>query len=227
MKFNLDLDDLERYVFKLLAHYIPDGYAPNASVKRLFAQAINRLENCFKHIKRRYYYHDGNVVFDYLHADHMASLLYFFSNTVWRETGDTELPVRLSYLNKILHGLDLFYSVDMPDIFMLVHPVGTVLGHANYQNYLVIYQNCTVGALTDSYPHFGAGTILYSRTSVLGDCRLGDNVVLAANSMIINIDVPPSTTVVGQYPLHRFIRNDRPVIERCFNLPVVSVVEGV
>jgi len=59
-----------------------------------------------------------------------------------------------------MHGIDLFYSVPMPDVFMLVHPVGTVIGKANFSNYLVVYQNCTIGADTDVYPNFGEGIVL-------------------------------------------------------------------
>ena len=152
----------------------------------------------------------------------MATLLYFFANSVWRDQQDIELATRLFYLNKILHGLDLFYSVALPDIFMLVHPVGTVLGNARYQDYLVIYQNCTVGAVTTIYPRFGLGTILYSRSSVLGDCTLGDNVIIAANAMVIDCEVPSSTMVVGQPPHNRFLSSKRSVKARCFDPPVVS-----
>jgi serine O-acetyltransferase len=217
MQSSLSPANLQRYVMQLLAHHLPDGYMSDASAARLFGQALERVEHCFAHIERKYYQRDKAVLFDHLNGDHMAILLYFFGNTVWRENGSTELPTRLFYLNKILHGLDLFYSVSMPDVFMLVHPVGTVLGHASYQDYLVDYQNCTIGAVTDVYPKFGTGTILYSRTSVLGNCRLGDDVVLAANCMIVNFEVPPSTMVVGQYPHHRFLHNEKSVRARCFD----------
>lgn len=219
MQSSLSPVNLQRYVMQLLAHHLPDGYVSDAADARLFRRALERVEHCFARIERKYYQRDKAVLFDHLNGDHMAILLYFFANTVWRENGATELPTRLFYLNKILHGLDLFYSVAMPDIFMLVHPVGTVLGHARYQDYLVVYQNCTIGAVTDVYPKFGTGTILYSRTSVLGNCRLGDDVVLAANCMIVNLDVPSSTVVVGQYPDQRFRHNEKSVRTRCFDAP--------
>ena len=104
----------------------------------------------------------------------------------------------------------------MPDIFMLVHPVGTVLGNANYENYFVAYQNCTVGAITDSYPVFETGTILYSGCTVLGSCRFGENVILGANSMLINTDIPSNSLVLGQYPCHKVVNNSKSVRERCF-----------
>lgn len=217
MQLSLTPADLERYVVRLVAHYLPDGYVAKAAHMQLFGRTLQRVEHCFTHIERKYYQSNKVVLFDHLNGDHMATLLYYFANTVWRETGDTELPTRLFYLNKILHGLDMFYSLAMPEIFMLVHPVGTVLGNARYQDYLVVYQNCTVGAIADIYPQFGVGTILYSRASVLGNCKLGNDVVLAANSMIIDLDVPDMTVVLGQYPAQRFLDNGKSVRERCFD----------
>jgi serine O-acetyltransferase len=222
MKISLPPAALRDYVHRLVAQNLPDGYAHDDADARAFAQALERVEHCFAHIRRKYYAEQGEAVFDHLNGDHMATLLYFHANSVWRDTGDTALPTRLFYLNKILHGLDLFYSVAMPEVFLLVHPLGTVLGNARYDDYLVVYQNCTVGAVTDIYPRFGKGTILYSRSSVIGDCTLGDDVVLAANAFVVDSDVPADTVVVGQYPALRLLPNARSVRERCFDAPVAS-----
>ena len=210
-------DVFKGYVVRLIQAHLPDGYEHPEPLEIPLTRALERIEYCFSRIERKYYRQDGKVVFNHLNADHMATFLYFLGNTLWQETGDVGLPTRLFYLNKILHGLDLFYSVRMPEIFLLVHPVGTVLGNASYGDYLVVYQNCTVGALADVYPRFGTGTILYSRTSVLGDCSVGDNVVFAANSQIVNVDVPGDSLVLGQYPHQRFARNKRTVRQRCFD----------
>jgi serine O-acetyltransferase len=98
----------------------------------------------------------------------------------------------------------------------LVHPVGTVLGRARYADYLVVYQNCTVGADTDIYPTFSEGVILYSRCSVLGASRIGRNVVFAANTTIIDGTVADDTLVRGQFPDNTFSPNLRSVHDRCF-----------
>lgn len=217
MEIGLGRDGLSAYVRHLLATYLPDGKDLNPWSSALFSQALDRCEYAFSRIERKYYLQQDRLVFDHLNADHMATFLYFLANTIWREEGREDVPVRLSYLNKIMHGLDIFYSVKMPDIFMLVHPLGTVLGNAAYSDYLVVYQQCTVGALTDTYPTFGTGTILYSRTSVLGQCHVGDNVVFAANSIIVDTDVPADSVVVGAYPAHRFLNNTISVRSRCFD----------
>src|SRR5262245_57773275 len=114
MRLSLERAALEEYVIRLVAHYLPDGYEAPAEQRRLIAAALGRVELCFSRIERKYYRLDGSACFDHLNGDHMATLLYFFANTVWRETGDAALPTRLFYLNKVLHGLDLFYSVALP-----------------------------------------------------------------------------------------------------------------
>jgi serine O-acetyltransferase len=217
MHLSLPAVDLERYVLRLIVNHLPDNYASGHAPGVLFGRALERVEHCFSYIDRKYFKNDKAVMFDHLNGDHMATLLYYFGNTVWSESGDEGLPTRLFYVNKIMHGLDLFYSVSMPSVFLLVHPVGTVLGNAQYGDYLVVYQNCTVGAVTNVYPKFGDGTILYSRSSVLGDCRIGDDVVFAANSMIVDTNVPSNTMVVGQYPDQRFQPNKISVRQRCFD----------
>ena len=223
MKLSLPAAQLCNYVHRMVANTIPDNYAPDPRSTRLFSLALDRTEHCFKHIHRKYYSDKNELVFDHLNGDHMATLLYFYANTVWREASDQCLATRLFYLNKAMHGLDLFYTINMPDIFLLVHPVGTVIGNAKYKDYFVIYQNCTVGAVTEVYPSFGEGTVLYSGSSVLGNCNLGDDVVIAANCFLINMNVPPNTTVTGQYPMQRFLPNVKSVRSRCFDNPEAGV----
>lgn len=218
MHNSLDLSALTAYVSRLLTSHLPDDRAPPLA-RRTVARSLERLEHCHSRIHRKYFEDEHGARFDHLNSDHMAAFLWFLGNTAWKESGAEDLATRLFYLNKIMHGLDLFYSVPMPDIFILVHPVGTVLGKANFKDYLVVYQNCTVGADTDIYPRFGEGVILYSGSSVLGDCEVGDNVVFAANTLVIDTPVPSNTMVVGQHPKQRFLPNQRPVRSHCFGSP--------
>lgn len=223
MNFQLSLPprELEAYLTASLRHHVPDGYAPAALGKHL-ARALERTEACFSAIHRKYFREGDLLRFDHLNGDQFAAFLYYLGNTVWRDSGDEGLPTRLFYLNKILHGLDLYFAVAMPDVFRLVHPVGTVLGRAEYGNYFMAYQNCAVGANEHNvYPRFGTGTILYARTSVLGDCTLGDDVVCGANTFLLNTRVPANTTVVGQFPNHRFVPNAQSVRARVFD-PVAA-----
>ncbi len=219
MKFELSLQpaDLETYVHALVRNHLPDGFAAPPLGKHL-VRALERTEHCFSAIHRKYFREGDALKFDHLNGDQFSAFLYFLGNTVWRDSGSDGFPTRLFYLNKILHGLDLYFSVAMPDVFRLVHPVGTVLGRADYGNFLMVYQGCAVGANEHNvYPRFGEGVVLFSRTSVLGDSQVGNNVVFGANTFLINSNVPDNSVVVGQYPNHRVLPNTETVRARYFD----------
>ena len=199
MKLSLEPPSLRDYIVSLLSSYLPDRLSAHVEMKSIDF-ALQRLEFSHYHINKKYYQANGFPVFNHLNADHFASFLWFLGNTIFKHHDDELLPTKLSYLNKIMHGLDLFYSVAMPDIFMLVHPVGSVIGHASFKNYLMIYQNCSVGATDSEYPVLGEGVVLYSKTSVLGASKVGDNVLLGANTLIVNSSVSDNTIIVGQKP---------------------------
>ena len=216
MNISIPSDALSDYLKHLLGLHFPDGRSVDFA-RSDFLHSLDRCAYSFSKIKRKYYQDEVGVLFNHLNGDHMAVLIYFLGNSIWKSSGETELPVKLSYLNKIMHGLDLFYSVVMPDIFLLVHPLGSVIGNAQYSDYFVVYQNCTVGAVDRDYPVFGEGVVLYSRSSVVGKCRVGDDVVFAANSAIVSTDVPSRTVVLGSYPNCLFKENLTAVRARCFD----------
>jgi len=180
-------------------------------------ETIMRVERCFQNIRRKYFFDGQHTLFNHLHGDHYAIYLYYLSNTVYRLGRDEELAQQLFLLNKALHGIDLFYAVSMPDVFLLVHPVGTVLGNATYGNYFVAYQNCGIGSLEDGrYPVFAGENVLFARACILGNCHVGRNVILGANAFVLNSDIPNDCTVVGNYPHCRTLPLTKGVIERIF-----------
>jgi serine O-acetyltransferase len=67
------------------------------------------------------------------------------------------------------------------------------------------------------YPTFGEGVVLYSRSSVLGASRIGNDVVFAANAFVVDSDIPDHSVVVGQYPDHRALPSSRSVRARIFD----------
>ena len=63
----------------------------------------------------------------------------FFSNSCYKNSLDKTICDKIYFLNKILNSIDIYYEVSLPNIFLLIHPVGTVLGRANYSDYLIVY----------------------------------------------------------------------------------------
>ena len=217
MNFSLPQHSLQVFVEQAVSHLLPDGHGHPHSGTSCFDKALERVEHCFQAIHLKYYNINGSITFNHLHADHMATLLYLYANTIWHTTGDDAYPIRLCYANKIMHGLDLHYNVEMPEHFLFVHPIGTVLGRAIYGDYLAVYQGVTVGALTTTYPTFGSGTILYANSSVLGNSVLGDDVIVGAHALVRDIAISAGMTVTGQCPRNRFHPNTKSVRQRCFD----------
>ena len=157
----------------------------------------DRLEKCFTHLKNKYY---SNMEFQPYHSCQYAYLLYFFSNELYKKYGDTELSNKIYCTLKMCSGMDLFYQINMPEVFFFDHPVGTVMGRAQYGNKFHFVQNCTVGNNNGIFPVIGENVTMMSGSKILGDCKIGNNVVLAANCYVLDMDIPDNSIVYGQNP---------------------------
>lgn len=124
------------------------------------------------------------------------------------------------YLNKIMHSCDWFYAVDLPDIFMGEHPLGSVLGRAEYGNYFFFYQGVTVGGNRNRngelyYPVIGDNVCLYANSSILGDALIGNNVIISAGTVVVGDTIPDNSIVFGRSPeLIIKIKSPEEILER-------------
>jgi serine O-acetyltransferase len=159
--------------------------------------ALGRLEHCFAHVDNKYFFDGTQSVFSHLHGDQYAMWLYFLGNELHRLGGPSSLCSKLFLLNKALHGCDIFYEVELPEIFLLVHPLATVLGRAQYSDYFVAYQRVGVGSNRDVYPTFGRHLTLRPGSSVLGACTIGDHCQIAAESLVLDRDLPAGSLYIG------------------------------
>ena len=202
MKLSLPKKDLIEYIENLILANFPDGIKINSSQLRdMVENAILRTEVSFQNIEAKYYLKDGAVYFNHLNADHMIVLLYFAANPRYKLGYEINLIEKIYNLNKRLHSIDLFYSINLPEVFCVVHPLGSILGNAKYGNYMCIYQGVTIGSTKkESYPEFGNRVILCSNSSVIGKCKVGNNIIFATNSFVLNKDIPDNSIVVGRHP---------------------------
>ena len=200
MKLSLDHKCLTNYLLMQLKNFYPDNMEVEDCLVKVMPFVIERMDYCFSQIHKKYYFEQGQAIFNHLNSDHYAMFLYWVSYEAYRNQF-INTAEKAFLLNKALHGIDAFYSIALPDIFLFVHPIGTVLGNAKYADYLVVYQNVTVGTdVNGLYPIFGKANVLYSKCSVIGTCSIGDNVSFAGNSFIRNKDVPNDSIIVGLYP---------------------------
>lgn len=182
-----DRDSLLDYTCQQLSTFFPSGN-PTALRQRLerhLDQALARVAHCIGQVRM---WPPGQ--FNYLNSSQYCIYLYYLANTVWRNDQDASAATRLFLLNKALNGIDLFYEIDMPEVFFIGHSVGIVLAKATYGNYLVLYQNSTVGKNHGVAPVLGDGVILYPNSAVIGRCRIGDRTIVAQGCGIVNRDTP-------------------------------------
>jgi serine O-acetyltransferase len=172
------------YLERQLDNLFPDGQEGiHIFLDRHIDEALSRLQHCINAVKMW-----AVDEFDYLHSSQYATFLYYLSNTIWQREKHHQLCAKLFYLNKSLNGIDLFYEIDMPEIFFIGHSVGIVLAKAHYSNYLVLYQNSTVGKNHGIAPRLEEGVILYPNTAIIGGCNIACGSVISQGVSVINRD---------------------------------------
>ncbi|MFB9244010.1 hypothetical protein IV454_00605 [Massilia antarctica] len=178
------------YTCQQVATFFPGMEA--AALERVIAThwdtAMARLQRCIDQVKM---WPQGQ--FNHLNSSQYCQYLYFLSNSIWREDRSEEglgVVTRLFLLNKALNGIDLFYEIDLPEVFFIGHSVGIVLAKATYGSHLVLYQNSTVGKNHGVAPVLGDGVILYPNSAIVGRCRIGANTAVSQGTGVINRDTP-------------------------------------
>lgn len=190
MLTSLSVTDIAGYTSKQLNYFFPDNNAVDLNLyKDSVKQAHDRLEYCFKHVSLKHYFDGTQVSFNHLFSDHYVLYLWFLANTIWKNNGDISVCNKLYYLNKSLHGLDCNFNTAMPDIFLVFHGVGTMLGKAEYNDFFVVLHGCTVGSHKGAYPIIGKGVSLTANSSVLGACNIGNRVSIGSGTTLFQQDV--------------------------------------
>jgi serine O-acetyltransferase len=183
------------YISRQLNHFFPDDHDAKPAIGKYIDDALDRMSFSLKHVKL-----PGYTKFNYLHSDLYAQFLYFLSNTIWTKDQDKNTASRLFYLNKALHGLNCMYDTALPEIFILIHCVGTVLGKASYSNFFVTCHNTTVGTDKGNAPSMSEGVYLGPGSSIIGNCTIGKFTHLTINSVVLNQNTSGNCIVIGNSP---------------------------
>jgi serine O-acetyltransferase len=211
IRTSLDAQALAAYAAAQVNGLFPDPEPVTpADLAPAVAGALPRLEHCFSHVDNKYFFDGERAVFSHLHGDQYAMWLYLLSNELFRQGGPASACSKLFLLNKALHGVDAFYEVELPSVFLLVHPLGTVLGRGNYADFFVAYQRCGVGSNNDVYPTFGRHVTLRPGSAVLGACTIGDHCQIATESLVLDRDLPAHTLYIGGPKTATLKRQDTP-----------------
>jgi len=187
------------------AVYPDDQTVSPADLMQAVKGALLRLEHCFTHIRNKYFFDGSQAIFDHLHGDQYAMWLYFLSNELFKINGPLHACKKIFLLNKTLHGCDVFYEIELPSVFLLVHPLGTVLGRGQYADYLLVYQRCGVGSNHDIFPSLGEHVTLRPGSAILGNSTVGDNCTIAAESLLLDQNLSSNKVYIGN-PRDQMIR---------------------
>jgi serine O-acetyltransferase len=190
MKLSISSDDFKSYISNQINNFFPDkSVTKPGDFDKAFDIAVDRLNYCFSKVSYQRYNKDGETILNHLYSDQYLVFIWFLSNTVWKDYGHTPLANKLYYLNKSLHAFDCMFDTKMPDIFLVFHGAGTMLGKGTYSDYFVALQGCTIGSHQGKYPVMGKGVALAAHSSIIGNCNIGDRVSISANSSVYKKDV--------------------------------------
>ena len=189
MKFiNSSKAELITYTENQLSTFFPDG--KRSDIRPYFDDTMDRLKTCINNIK--FWPIDE---FDLMHSSQYCTYLYFLSNTIWRNTQNQILCTKLFLLNKALNAIDCFYEIELPDIFFIGHSAGIVLAKASYSDYLVLYQNSTIGKNNGQAPQLETGVIVFPNVGIIGDSVIKSRSIIAQGVSVINQSTEPNKIV--------------------------------
>lgn len=201
-------DILAQLLIQLKSHFFISEEEKSVIEERL-DYALAACEENFSHSENKYYFTElGGAKmcrFNPYHSVQYMTFLYYLSHNIYKNCQSGQLCDKIYYLNKIFHSVDLFYAIELPAHFGAEHPLGSVMGRAKYSNGFFFYQGCTVGGTRDRhgnlyYPEIGENVHMFSNSSILGNCHIGNNVNIGAGSIVKNQDVPDNCTVFGESP---------------------------
>lgn len=202
MQLSLSKYELKHYLSSQLDTFFPDGrYMEGTDIDLAMSRALERLENCFKHLTfHSYCTDDGQTHFSHLHSDQYAQFLYYFSNSLWEISQNKNICDKVMYLNRILNNFMFSYKGKLPDIFFLGHPIGSIIGNAVYSDYLVIFQNVTINTSEDNEgspaPILGKGLFLGAGAKIIGNKRIGDRVSVSVDTVVYNQEIDDDKVVI-------------------------------
>lgn len=200
---------LRQLLIQLESHFILSENEKDG-VAKYFDTALNSCESNFRAVNNKYYVvadkkGELDAFFNPYHSVQYMIFLYYLSHDIYARGHCEQLAEKIYYLNKILHSVDLFYAIELPEKFCAEHPLGSVMGRAKYSDGFFFYQGCTVGGTIDSmgniaYPIIGEDVHMFANSSILGKCKIGNNVNIGAGAIVKNQDIPDNVTVFGESP---------------------------
>ena len=107
----------------------------------------------------------------------------------------------ISQFGRWLTGIEIHPGAAIGKGLFIDHGIGVVVGETSViGDNVTLFQGVTLGGTGKEkgkrHPTLGNNVVVGAGAKILGNIRIGDNVSVGANSVVIR-DVPPNSTVVG------------------------------
>ena len=111
------------------------------------------------------------------------------------------IPRFISYLTRIITGIEIHPKAQIGNRFFIDHGEGVVIGETTIiGDDVLIYQQVTLGGTGNEHgkrhPTIGNNVIIGAGAKILGNITIGDNTRVGAGSVVVD-NVPEHCTVVG------------------------------
>ena len=111
------------------------------------------------------------------------------------------LPRIISQFARWLTGIEIHPAATIGNGFFIDHGMGVVIGEtAEIGDYVTLFQGVTLGGTGKEHgkrhPTIGNHVVIGAGAKILGGIRVGDNVKIGANSVVLK-SIPSNSTVIG------------------------------
>ena len=129
-----------------------------------------------------------------------AILLHRIAHFFWK-IGMPFIPRYISDIARDLTAIEIHPGAEIGSDFFIDHGTGVVIGEtAEIGDNVTIYSGVVLGGTSSErikrHPTVGNNVVIGTGAKLLGPIKIGDNVKIGANSVVVN-DVPPNSVVVG------------------------------
>ena len=112
------------------------------------------------------------------------------------------IPRLISQIMRFLTGIEIHPGAKIGKGFFIDHGMGTVIGETSQiGKNCVLFHNVTLGGTGKDkgkrHPTVGDNVLIGTGAMLLGPIKIGNNVKIGADTLVINKNIPDDCTVVG------------------------------
>lgn len=159
-------------------------------------QKLETVIQLFQYDYNRYF--DGNINIDLVFS--RIELIGIFLYRIAREfylKGHELMANHFSNVGRLVSGFEIYYSATIGKGLKINHGLGTVIGaRCTIGDNALIHQGVTLGDRNGARPTLLNNITVYAGAKILGGIVLGNNSVVAANTVCLT-DVPDGSVVIG------------------------------